>query len=166
MLAKLEELSKPISSYECSIIDLASQSTEYSFLDFSLGDTVTLLSTTHKFRDKQRIIKYIKYPQEPTRNVVELGNRILTFEELQKENEYKNQVVENITSDNGTIKEDAVPGISTDKIYDFDVNVGRVVNLTAINADINYLKAQNITVSGTISALQGEFGTLKTNVGK
>ncbi|WGX77420.1 phage tail spike protein (plasmid) [Paraclostridium bifermentans] len=166
VLAKLEELSKPISSYECSIIDLASQSTEYSFLDFSLGDTVTLLSTTHKFRDKQRIIKYIKYPQEPTRNVVELGNRILTFEELQKENEYKNQVVENITSDNGTIKEDAVPGISTDKIYDFDVNVGRVVNLTAINADINYLKAQNITVSGTISALQGEFGTLKTNVGE
>lgn len=163
--AKLEELSKPKQSYEITVVDLASRSSNYSYLDFSLGDTVTLLSSQHKFRDKLRVIKYIKYPEEPHRNTVELGNRLISFEDLQQENEYKNQVVDNITSDNGTIKEDAVPNISTEKIYDFDVNVGRVVNLTAINAEITNLKAQNVTINGNLTAITADIGKINVNVG-
>ncbi len=65
--AKLDELSKPKRSYQASISDLAKQSDKYSFLDFFLGDTITLLSKQEKFRDKQRIVKYIQYP-----NIMEL----------------------------------------------------------------------------------------------
>lgn len=49
-----------------------------------LGDTITLLSKQEKFRDKQRIVKYIQYPDDPSQNSCELGNTTLTFEELQK----------------------------------------------------------------------------------
>ncbi len=41
---KLDELSKPKRTYQASISDLAKQSEEYNFLDFFLGDTITLLS--------------------------------------------------------------------------------------------------------------------------
>ena len=83
---KLDELSKPKRTYQASISDLAKQSEEYNFLDFFLGDTITLLSKQEKFRDKQRIVKYIQYPDDPSQNSCELGNTTLTFEELQKEN--------------------------------------------------------------------------------
>ena len=162
--AKLEELSKPNRSYQASVTDLAKQSKEYSYLDFFLGDTVTLLSKSEKFRDKQRIVKYIEYPDNPSENTCELGNTILTFEELQQENEYKNQTVDNITTGNGIINGEAIDGISTEQIYDFEAEVAKITDLTVINADITNLKAENVTITGKLSAIEGEFGTLKANV--
>ena len=163
--AKLEELSKPNRSYQTSVTDLAKQSEEYSYLDFFLGDTVTLLSKSEKFRDKQRIVKYTEYPDNPSENTCELGNTILTFEELQQENEYKNQTVNNITTGNGTVNGEAIDGISTEQIYDFEASVGKITDLTVINAEITNLKAQNVTITGKLTAIEGEFGTLKANVG-
>ena len=163
--AKLEELSKPKRSYQTSVTDLAKQSEEYSYLDFFLGDTVTLLSKSEKFRDKQRIVKYIEYPNNPSENTCELGNTILTFEELQKENEYKNQTVDNITTGNGTVNGESIDGISTEQIYDFEAEVAKITDLTVINAEITNLKAQNVTITGKLTAIEGEFGTLKANVG-
>lgn len=159
--AKLEEISKPKRSYQANIDDLAKRSKEYEFLDFSIGDTITLLSKSEKFRDKQRIVKYVEYPKEPWRNSCELGNTILTFEELQKENEAKNQVVENITSDNGTVDGSKVDEIKTEQIRDFDVEVGRVVNLEVINANINNLQAEKIDVN-SFNAVVARVGTLET----
>ncbi|WP_297130776.1 phage tail protein, partial [Terrisporobacter sp.] len=163
--AKLDELSKPKRSYQADIVDLAKQSEEYSFLDFFLGDTITLLSKKEKFRDKQRIVKYIEYPKNPTQNTCELGNTQLTFEELQKENEAKNQVVDNITSDNGTLDGSKVDSITTEQISDFEAEVAKITDLTVINAEIANLKAENVTITGKLSAIEGEFGTLKANVG-
>lgn len=163
--AKLEELSKPKRSYQTSVTDLAKQSEEYSYLDFFLGDTVTLLSKSEKFRDKQRIVKYIEYPNNPNENTCELGNTILTFEELQQENEYKNQTVDNITTGNGTVNGEAIDGISTEQIYDFEASVGKITDLTAINIKVSNLEAQNVTITGKLNAIEGEFGTLKANVG-
>lgn len=163
--AKLEELSKPKRTYQAEISDLAKQSKEYSFLDFFLGDTIILLSKQERFRDKQRIVKYIEYPNAPSQNSCELGNTTLTFEELQAENEAKNQVVDNVTTGNGIVNGKSIDGISTEQIYDFEASVGKIVDFTAINADITNLKAENVTITGKLSAIEGEFGTLKTNVG-
>ncbi len=163
--AKLDELSKPKRSYQADIVDLAKQSEEYSYLDFFLGDTITLLSKQEKFRDKQRIVKYIEYPNEHDKNTCELGNTTLTFEELQKENEAKNQVVDNITSDNGTLDGSKVDNITTDQISDFEASVGKITDLTAINIKVSNLEAQNVTITGKLNAIEGEFGTLKANVG-
>ncbi|WP_286233360.1 phage tail spike protein [Romboutsia ilealis] len=162
---KLDELSKPKRSYQASISDLAKQSEEYNFLDFFLGDTITLLSKQEKFRDKQRIVKYIQYPNDSSQNSCELGNTTLTFEELQKENEAKNNTVDAITSDNGTINGSKVDSITTEQISDFEVSVAKITDLTVVNAEINNLKAQNVTITGELNAVKGEFGTLKANVG-
>ena len=163
--AKLDELSKPKRSYQAEVSDLAKQSKEYEFLDFFLGDTITLLSKQEKFRDKQRIVKYIEYPNEPYNNTCELGNTTLTFEELQAENEAKNNIVDNITSDNGTVDGSKVDGISTEQIYDFEASVGKIVDFTSVNADIANLKAENVTITGKLTSIESEFGTLKANVG-
>lgn len=163
--AKLDELSKPKRSYQASIVDLAKQSEEYSYLDFFLGDTITLLSKQEKFRDKQRIVKYIEYPDDPSQNTCELGNTTLTFEDLQKENEAKNNTVDAITSDNGTVDGSKVDSITTEQISDFESEVAKITDLTVVNAEIENLKAQDVTITGKLSAVEGEFGTLKANVG-
>ncbi len=163
--AKLDELSKPKRSYQADIVDLAKQNEEYKFLDFFLGDTITLLSKQEKFRDKQRIVKYIEYPNNPTQNTCELGNTTLTFEELQKENEAKNSMLDAITSDNGTIDGSKVDSITTKQISDFEASVAKITDLTVVNAEITNLKAQNVTITGKLTAVEGEFGTLKANVG-
>lgn len=162
--AKLAELSKPKRSYKASVADLAKYSEEYNFLDFFLGDTITLLSRTEKFRDKQRIVKYIQYPNNPGSNTCELDNTILTFEDIQKENESKNEIIDNITSDNGTVDGSKVDGIKTEQIYDFEASVAKITDLTVINADIANLKAQNVNITGKLTAIEAEFGTLKSNV--
>ena len=163
--AKLEELSKPRRNYNVQVYDLAKNNSEFSFLDFSIGDTVTIISNLEKFKDKQRIVKYIEYPEDPSKNTCELGNTTLTFEELQKANEAKNQVVENITSDNGTVDGSKVDSITTEQISDFEAEVAKITDLTVINAEITNLKAQNVTITGKLNAIEGEFGTLKANVG-
>nr|WP_302417104.1 phage tail spike protein [uncultured Romboutsia sp.] len=161
---KLDELSKPKRTYQASISDLAKQSEEYNFLDFFLGDTITLLSKQEKFRDKQRIVKYIQYPDDPSQNSCELGNTTLTFEELQKENEAKNNTIDAITSDNGTIDGSKVENLPAENITNLDVEVAKIVNLEAISIKVNKLEAANVTITGKLNAIEGEFGTLKANV--
>lgn len=163
-LAKLEELSKPKRSYQANLADLAKMSDEYKFLDFFLGDTITLLSKTEKFRDKQRIVKYIEYPDDPSKNTCELGNTTLSFEDLQQENEYKNQVLDNITTDNDTLDGSKVDGIKAEQIYDFESSVAKITDLTATNAKIYNLEAHNVTVTGRLNAVEATIGTLEVNV--
>lgn len=161
---KLDELSKPKRTYQASISDLAKQSEEYNFLDFFLGDTITLLSKQEKFRDKQRIVKYIQYPDDPSQNSCELGNTTLTFEELQKENEAKNNTIDAITSSNETVEGSKVENLPAENITNLDVEVAKIVNLEAISIKVNNLEAANVTITGKLNAIEGEFGTLKANV--
>lgn len=163
-LAKLEELSKPKRSYQANLADLAKMSDEYKFLDFFLGDTITLLSKTEKFRDKQRIVKYIEYPDDPSKNTCELGNTTLSFEDLQQENEYKNQVLDNITTDNDTLDGSKVDGIKAEQIYDFESSVAKITDLTVINAKIYSLEAHNVSITGRLNAVEATIGTLEANV--
>lgn len=163
-IAKLEELSKPKRSYQADILDLAKMSDEYKFLDFFLGDTITLLSKTEKFRDKQRIVKYIDYPKDPSKNTCELGNTTLTFEELQKENEAKNKVVDNTTIGNGIVNGSSIDSIKTEQISDFETSVAKITDLTVINADIVNLKAQTVTITGELNTVKANIGTLNSNL--
>ncbi len=163
-IAKLNELSKPKKVYEANVYDLAKYSDEYNFLEFFLGDTITILSKKDNFKDKQRIVKYIQYPKEPYKNTCELGNTTLTFEELQQGNEYKNQVLNNITTDNNTLDGSKVDEISTTQIKDFDVEVGRVVNLEVVNAKIDNLVANDVNITGQLNAVKADIGTLNANV--
>lgn len=147
--AKLNDLSKPYRSYKATIIDLANISKENykNILSYSLGDIITLVSKENKIREKQRIVKIVEYPDEPDRNTCEMANTILTFEDIQKELQETSNTVNNITTDNGTIDGSSINGITTEQIYDFEASIGKITDLTIVNARIDELYATKANIS-------------------
>lgn len=83
--AKLDEMSKPLKAYTVNVIDLASASAKYSALTYDMGDTVTLVSKSKKVKEKQRIVKMTIYPEDRSKNTVEISNVNKSFAEVQKE---------------------------------------------------------------------------------
>ena len=82
-IARLDYLSKPYKAYKADVLDLANVSDTYkNILDYSLGDTITLLSKSKNTKEKQRIVKLTEYPEEPEKNTVEIANKIVSLEEL------------------------------------------------------------------------------------
>ncbi|HHD2802188.1 TPA: phage tail spike protein, partial [Clostridium perfringens] len=159
--AKLEEISKPFTSYNASVLNLAELNPKYkSILDYSLGDTIALLSKSNKVRDKQRIVKTVEYPQDHSRDTVELANAILKFEDIQQENQETTDTVNNITTDNGTVDGSIIDSIQVKQIEDFKANVIEVVNLKAINASIDNLKANKADIQD-LHAVNAKIGTLE-----
>lgn len=159
--AKLEEISKPFVSYNASILNLAELNPKYkSILDYSLGDTITLISRNNKVKDKQRIVKILEYPQDHSRDTVELANAVLKFEDIQQENQETTDTVNNITTDNGTIDGSTIDGIKVKQIEDFKANVVEVVNLKAINASIDNLHANKADIQD-LHAVTAKIGTLE-----
>ncbi len=160
--AKLEELSKPFRSYSARILNLAELNPKYkNILDYSLGDTITLLSKSNKLRDKQRIVKTLEYLQDHSRDTVELANAILKFEDIQQENQETTDTVNNITTDNGTVDGSTIDSIQVKQIEDFKANVIQVTNLHALNADIDYLKVNKADMQD-VNIVKAKIGTLET----
>ncbi|MCD8076809.1 MAG: phage tail protein [Lachnospiraceae bacterium] len=108
---KLADMSKPTKAYEVDIIDLASQSQVYSVLSYGLGDTVTVIDAVANVREKQRIVKITEYPQSPMKNSCELSNTVLTFEELYSKLQDAVDIINNVTSSNGTVSGYYVHGV-------------------------------------------------------
>lgn len=163
--AKLNEISKPYKSYSADIINLAKLNNKYkNILDYKLGDTVYIVSKNDKFRDKQRIVKITEHPDEHELDTVELANTTLSFEDIQTQFKETSDTVDNITTDNGTIDGSTVDNIETKQISDFEANVIKVTKLTAINAKIYNLEAQNVTITGDLNAVKATIGTLEVNV--
>ena len=118
--AKLNEISKPYRAYSASIINLAQINDKYkNILDYKLGDTITLISKDAKIRERQRIVKIKEYPNDHSRDTVELANTVLTFEDIQKQFKDTSDIVDNITSDNGTVDGSTIDSIKVNQIEDF-----------------------------------------------
>lgn len=83
-LARLEEASRPVMAYTGELVNLAKQSKKYSILDYDLGDTVLLASSTVGVWVKQRIVQLDEYEQHPEENTAEFSNVPETFAQLQK----------------------------------------------------------------------------------
>lgn len=150
---KLNELSKPRVAYKVDIIDLAKLNIKYkNILDYSLGDTIYLVSKENGIREKQRIVKIKEYPDEPERNNCEIANAIFTFEDIQKEYSDTTDTVNNITSDNGTVSENAIAKavekltINKVEMNKFTALEGTVGSLTVnkLNVDIANIKFAEI----------------------
>ena len=155
---KLEEISKPYRSYNCEIKDLARMNIVYKdILSYSIGDTIHLISKN--FKDKQRIVKLIEYPDEPEKNSCELGNIKATFEQIQKEQEEAVNTINNITADNGTISESALNNairisggsggsINVEELNAIKIQVGK---LEATVAEINTLYVDKAYVENLVA---------------
>lgn len=164
-ISKLNEISKPFRSYSAAILNLAKLNNKYkNILDYKLGDTITLISKEDKFKDKQRIVKIIEFPDEHEKDSVELANTTLCFEDIQIQFQEAADTVENITTDNGTIKGSTIDSIKTEQISDFETSVANITDLTVINAKVSNLEAFNVTISGELTAVKGTIGTLTTNM--
>lgn len=166
--AKLDELSKPYRAYSATIIDLANISkAEYKdILSYGLGDVITLVSKENGIKEKQRIVKLVEYPDEPSRNTCEIANTTLSFEDIQKEFQDTTDTVNNITTDNGTVDGSTINGISTEQIYDFEASVGKITDLTIVNARIDQLYAEKVNISelNAVIANVAELNSTKANI--
>ena len=166
--AKLDELSKPYRAYSATVIDLANISKEdyKDILSYSLGDVITLVSKENGIKEKQRIVKIVEYPDEPTRNTCEIANTTLSFEDVQKEFQDTSDTVNNITTDNGTIDGSTINGITTEQIYDFEASVVKITDLTIVNARIDQLYAEkaNISELNAVIANVAELNATKANI--
>lgn len=72
-VAKLSNMSHPVRSYECTVIDLAKQSDKYSFLSFGMHRKITLIDAERSIKVEHQIVEYKEYPDESCRNVVTLS---------------------------------------------------------------------------------------------
>lgn len=166
--AKLNDLSKPYRAYSASVIDLANISKEdyKDILSYGLGDVITLVSKENGIKEKQRIVKMVEYPDEPNRNTCEIANTTLSFEDVQKEFQDTSDTVNNITTDNGTIDGSTINGISTEQIYDFEASVGKITDLTIVNARIDQLYAEkaNISELNAVIVNVAELNATKANI--
>src|SRR5699024_10653401 len=90
-IAKLEELSQPLITYEAKIIDLKAFGFEHEGVE--LGDTVTVIDKefTPELRIKARVIKIVRDLLEPENNEIILGNFITNIaDSWNKQEEYIN----------------------------------------------------------------------------
>lgn len=156
--AKLADMSKPYSSYSADIIDLSRASAgTYSILAYEIGDTVTLMDGITGTKEKQRIVGIKRYPEEPSKDTCTLANKVLTFDELAQKYEDTSETVENITNDNGQVDGDTIDGIYSSQIYDLE-------NAIIGSATIVDLTTQYLQVTGKLTAVEADIGTLNANV--
>lgn len=74
----LAEYAKPYITYNIDIIDLYRLNGNQLF-KFNVGDGVTIFDKVTEEKVSQRVVKIEIYPQDPTRNTVELSNKGKTF---------------------------------------------------------------------------------------
>lgn len=170
-ILKLDELSKPYRAYKADVIDLARISEKYkNILDYSLGDTITLISKDNEIKEKQRIVKIVEYPDEPERNSCEIANITLSFEDIQKEFQDTSDTVSNITADDGTISETAlrvpVERLTINKVDVQELNAvtARVGTLEATKANITELNAVNANLTNLIAGKADITDLTATNI--
>lgn len=155
--AKLADMSKPYVSYSADVIDLAKCSEKYRILEYGIGDIITLIDDITDTREKQRIVGMKIYPDAPEKNGCTLANKVLTFDELAQKYEDTVNTVDNITNDNGQIDGDAIDGIYSRQIVDLE-------NAIVSSVHIKDLDAKYVQVSGKLTAVEGEFGSIKGNI--
>lgn len=184
---KLNDLSKPVTSYSADIVDLAKMSKAYSVLSFSLGDYVTLIDAETGIREKQRIVKLTEYLQNPQKNTCELANTVLTFEEMQQKYQEAAEIINTVVDGNGrytgTINvsdilhfEEGLSGSSAvaglqggidslnGQLSQISLAVGDIETnyLKAEEADLKYATVEQLNViDETVHSIQGDYASFK-----
>lgn len=152
--AKLSDMSKPYVSYTVDILEL---SHAYPFLAFEIGDIVTIIDSTTGTKEQQRIVKIDRYPDEPVNDQCTLANKTLTFDEQIQKYESTSNTVDNITNDNGQVDGDTIDGIYSEQVIDLE-------NAIVTSATIVNLTSQYLEVTGKLTAVEADIGSLNANV--
>ena len=153
-IAKLADLSKPKKSYSADVRDLAKLSNDYSILDYSLGDTVTIVDEPLGIKDTQRIVTITEYPDDPTRNTVELSNTVLTWEEYQERLSAAADAWDDVSNADGSINGVYVHGVQSGDVVGVEVVVGE--------SGETYTGDLQTAVNQMQSFIGGKIGTIET----
>ena len=149
---KLKDLSIPKKSYTADIRDLAYRSTEYSILEYNLGDTIMLIDRKTGIRDKQRITKITEYPGNPDKNTCDIANTRETFDEIQTRLKEAASIVEAAKNLDGSLN-GVVDKVTTDQILGFNDAVESGIQnsstVSGIKSDIQAVTAEIGTIQST-----------------
>lgn len=139
--AKLEELSRPHTEYSVEIKDLAAAAKAYKdILSYGIGDTVTLISKTGRIREKQRIVKLVRYPESPEKNTAEISNASKTFAEIQQDE--VDSLTESISDETEARKEE-----------DSKTSVRLEKTENSIEAEVSQRISDNLEMATKVAAL-------------
>lgn len=139
---KLADLSKPKTSYDCDVIDLAKMSGKYAVFDYEIGDTIHLVDNLTGIDDRQRIVKITEYPEDPEKNTCELSNTVLTFEELQGKVDAAARAWDDISNADGTVNGVYVHGVEADSIVGIETVITENAAVQGSVANVQVLYAQ------------------------
>ncbi len=170
-IIQLNYLSRPLKSYKVDLVDLAKAIDSenyavYNLIDYSLGDTVTILSREKNIKEKQRIAKMTIYPEEPERNEIELSNKSPSLEYLQIKFQDTSDVVDAVTTSDGTIDGSKVDNIDWDNIQHVHIEIADVDSLNATIANIGKLNATegDITILNAVNGNINNLLSSKANI--
>ena len=158
----LAEYAKPYITYNIDIIDLYRLNGNQLF-KFNVGDGVTIFDKVTEEKVSQRVVKIEIYPQDPTRNTLELSNKGKTFSDyfqmIQLMQNMANHFIQTNGSATGTggtngssnpnLKDDSISGdhIQSDSIGTGHIQAGSITTdkLTANSITTDKLVANSVT---------------------
>lgn len=144
---KLKEMSAPVETYSCDIIDLARQRKDYDVLSYSLGDEIRLINRETRTLTRRRITKIIEYPENPEKNSCEFSNVTMTFTEMQEKLKKASDIINYV--------------ITSDGRYSGTINVSDIINLENGIASSATIQAFN----QDLSKLQQAVSDIEQNIG-
>lgn len=148
---KLMDLSKPKNAYSCDVIALAKMSSQYSILDYELGDTVILQDPVLGVSEKQRIVKYNEFPDDPEMDSVEISNTVLSFEEIQAKMSAAAAAWEDVSNGDGTVNGVYVHGVQAGNVVGIEtvITENSTVQAGVSNVSVMYAQGDSPTVAPT-----------------
>lgn len=171
-IIKMRDLCEPAITYACEVKNLYGINPEkHSEKSFGLGDVVKIMDEKTTTSDKQRIVKYVEYPNDHIKDSVEMSNTWLTFEEMQARYQASLKVISNAFTRDGKISVSDIlhfeEGIGGSKIIGgMQQDIGKIPVVRAIDK-IVYLKdmtwarsSQGLYYSGTILPAEGFTGKI------
>ena len=150
---KLQDLSKPVVSYSADVIDLANQRGKYSILSYGLGDTVTLIDAGTGIREKQRIVKLKRYPQDHNKDSCEIANTVLTFEEMQQKYQEAAEIINTVVTGDGRY----TGTINVSDILNFEQGLSGSGALSGLQGSIDSLNGQLASLSLTVGSIETNY---------
>ena len=166
-IGKLSDLAAPKRSYSADVVDLArvpaaDTRTDYEFLLFDLGDTIKITDEMTGVMEKQRIVKIVKYPDDPTKNTIELSNTVLTWEEMQARYRAAAQAWEDVSNADGSVNGVYVHGVKAGEVVGVVVDQGGTSTSTDLNSAVSVVQGQISVNASDIQAATARIGTIET----
>lgn len=138
-IERLAFLSLPYKSYSAEIIDLASVSSQYSVLDYDLGDTITLMAHSKNTKEKQRIISITRYLDEPEKNTCQIANKIKSLDDIQVRLVDDADLVESVTTSDGLVDGSKIDGVDWEVIDNISIVTANIQDAAITEAKIGSL---------------------------